>query len=76
MIVVFSWRRQDPRSRRGEGGQQGRGDAGRRLGGGHLADTPTAAACKTVMLRPVRLRYANGEISREEYFPGKVELEG
>ena len=36
-----------------------------------LADSPAVREAKDAL----RLRYANGEISREEYLQGKVELE-
>lgn len=46
-----------------------------RRGPGH----PTVSAAESAALQQardaMRLRYANGEISREEYLQGKVELE-
>lgn len=45
------------------------------VGGGvavRVGDPPAVRQAKDTL----RLRYANGEISREEYLHGKVELEG
>jgi putative membrane protein len=49
------------------------------LGGRHQPDhdriTPAASASLEEARAALRLRYARGEISREDYLQGKVELE-
>jgi len=47
---------------------------GRRGPNGHAVDASESAALRQAR-DALRLRYANGEISREEYLQGKVELE-
>jgi len=49
------------------------------LGARHQADPPQLRQAESPAVREardaLRLRYANGEISREDYLQGKVELE-
>jgi putative membrane protein len=49
------------------------------LGAGRKADPPQIPRAESPAVREakdaLRLRYANGEISREDYLQGKVELE-